>query len=113
MTEHTNRIIRTSILTTVATAALALPLLASAASSQENPNASIFNASKQSGQNDSPEYTYAKLQEQTREVCGSSNVRMTGDLKRSSLNEQCYRGTLNSAVLRLDNPQVTTLHQES
>lgn len=114
VTDKTFHTIRTSLLSMVAVAAIAAPVFVSAAvNNTDNPNAGILKAERVTVKNDSPEFTYAKLQDKTRNVCGSSNVRMTGDLRRSSQNAKCYEGTLDSAVLRLDDPAVTALHQDS
>jgi len=53
---------------------------------------------------------YQKLQNASRQLCGSSNVRVTGSLMRATANQECYEGTLTAAVQRLDHPAITALH---
>ena len=107
----TSRKFRNTILTTLAFGALALPLGASAGvTAGAETDRGLLNATPQAEHNESAEMLYTRLQDISRDVCGSSNVRMTGDLRRAALNEECYEGTLTAAVNRLDDPEVSQLH---
>jgi len=53
---------------------------------------------------------YQRLQNASRKLCGSSNVRLTGSLLRATANQECYEGTLTAAVERLDNDAITEIH---
>ena len=59
-----------------------------------------------------PEAVYGKLKARSRDVCGSSDLRIAGGLTQSRKVEECYEGTLTAAVYRLDNPEVTALHHD-
>ena len=96
------RTIRKTILCAAAVAAVSFPLLTLAGGNPQDANDSILKSEKIAVTNDSTENLYARLQDQSRDVCGSSNIRMTGDLRRSHGNDKCYEGTLSAAVQRLD-----------
>ena len=108
---HTSnaRTLRKTLLSFIAAGTLAVPLLASAALSPD-ADRSLLNAQPQQSPTTNPAQVYARLQDQSRDVCGSDKVRMTGDLRRAAQNDQCYEGTLNAAVARLDDPAVSQLH---
>ena len=58
------------------------------------------------------EYVYDMLRTASRNICGSSNLSVTGSLERSIANKQCFEGTLDAAVKRLKNPEVSELHRQ-
>ena len=58
------------------------------------------------------EYVYDMLRTASRNICGSSNLRLTGSLERSIANKQCFEGTLDAAVKRLHNSEVSELHRQ-
>ena len=112
ITNSTARIVRNSIFSFAAVAMISLPLVASAAvTDSAEPNKGLLNSERKAAVDNDPEALYGKLQDQSRDVCGSSSLRMTGDLRRSTQIDQCYEGTLDAAVLRLDNTEVIALHQ--
>ncbi len=112
-TKSTAHIIRNSVVSLVAVAALSLPLISSAAASAErNANRGLLNSEWQPRVDNDAAAVYGKLKSETREVCGSSDRRITGGLRESQKVEECYEGTLTAAVQRLDDPEVTGLHYQ-
>ena len=100
--------IKNTVVTAIAVSMITLPLLASASDNA----AGIFYSDESLKNPTNQEQLYGKLKDASREICGSSNLRLTGSVERVSGNEECYRGTLSAAVQRLDNPAVTDLHQQ-
>lgn len=95
-----------------AVAAIALPLVVSAnVSGNYQPNYSLVNTNKTAQVQNSPKTLYVKLQNLSRDLCGSSDLYITGSLRKSAEVESCYEGTLSAAVERLNRPEVTQLHQ--
>ena len=106
------RTIRNTIFSLAAIAAISLPLIASAsATGESDANASLLRSEWAPLVDNDPDALYGKLKGQSREVCGSSDLRITGNLRRSAMVDECYEGTLTAAVQRLDNPEVAKLHQ--
>lgn len=109
-TAHT---IRNSVVSFIAVAAFSLPLMTSAATtSDNNANRSLLNSEWQPEVDRDADAVYGKLKSQSKEVCGSSDRRITGGLRESQKVEQCYEGTLTAAVRRLDDPEVSELHYQ-
>ena len=106
----TTRSIRNTIISIAAVSAMALPLFASA-SVNNNTDSDFFTRSDLAGTT-SNEELYAKLQNASRNICGSSRIITTGSLRRSVGNQECYEGTLTAAVERLDNTEVSALHEQ-
>jgi len=104
------RSIRNTIILVAAVSAMALPLFASA-SVNKTAGDDFFTRSDLASTT-SNEDLYAKLQNASRNICGSSRIIATGSLRRSVGNQECYEGTLTAAVERLDNAEVTELHNE-
>jgi len=106
---HTTRKL---IISLAAVAAISLPLIASAsATSSADANASILSTKWTPEVDNSPEALYGKLKTRSHDVCGSSDLNITGSLRRSAEIDDCFEGTLTAAVQRLDNPEVSELHQ--
>jgi len=109
----TARSIRNTLLSVAAVTAITFPLFASASSSDTaDGNTSLLNAEKKQVVSDDPASLYARLENASRNMCGSSSVSATGSVRRSTANAECYDGTLTAAVERLDNPDVSALHQK-
>ena len=106
----TTRSIRNTIISVAAVSAMALPLFASA-SVNNTTGGDFFTRSDLAGTT-SNEELYVKLQNASRNICGSSRIIATGSLRRSVGNQECYEGTLTAAVERLDNAEVTALHNQ-
>jgi UrcA family protein len=106
----TTRSIRNTIISVAAVSAMALPLFASA--SVNNTTGDNFFTRSDLASTTSNEELYAKLQNASRNICGSSRIIATGSLRRSVGNQECYEGTLTAAVERLDNAEVTELHNQ-
>ena len=107
------RSIRNTIMSVAVVSAMALPLFASASVSNNTDGAVGVDYNKTdlvstSGRED----LYARLQRASRKICGSSNIGVTGSLRRSVANTECYDGTLTAAVERLDNNAITALHNK-
>ena len=103
--------LRNSMLSLAAVATISLPLIA-AASVADNTEAyqSLLNAEPRHVTSKGPEELYTRLQGLSHDVCGSSDLHITGNLRRSQEIDNCYQGTLTAAVTRLNNPEVTELH---
>jgi hypothetical protein len=109
-TAHT---IRKSVISLTALAMLSLPLISSAAATTSNDaNQSLLNSEWQPVIDHNSEAVYGKLKMKSRDLCGSSDLRIAGGIQKSREIDQCYRGTLTAAVQRLDNPEVTSLHYQ-
>ena len=102
--------VKKTIVSAIAISMITLPLLASAGGNA----AGIFYSKENLKNSTDQEMLYEKLKDTSRDICGSSNLRLTGSVERASGNEECYQGTLNAAVERLGNAEVAKLHlQES
>ena len=109
----TTRTIRTTIISVATVAAMALPLFASAAVNNNADGAVGVAYNKADLVNTSShEELYAKLQQASRNICGSTSIISTGSLRRSVGNSECYSGTLTAAVERLGNAEVSALHNQ-
>ncbi len=107
-TAHT---IRNSAVSLFTLLAFSLPLIASAdGNSSHTVDESLLNVESKYDTEYDAEVMYDRLQDKSRDICGSADLRMTGDLKRSKNNEDGFEGTLTAAVQRLDDPAVTKLH---
>ena len=105
--------IKHALVSAIAVSLIAMPLLASAAASNSaDKKATIFYSSQSLDNSTDQENLYARLKDASRDICGSSNLHMTGSVERSSGNDKCYEGTLDAAVERLGNSEVTELHQQ-
>ena len=105
--------VQRTILSAAAIAALSFPLFAGA-SVLDDPNArarATLKSMDLSDERDQKEL-YERLKDQSREVCGSTNIRITGSVERSVGNEECYEGTLTAAVERVNNDSLTKLHEQ-
>lgn len=104
--------LKKTILMAVAIGTVALPMIVSAAIRQDAEQKSTFFHTAEAGQAErSPSSLYAAIKEQSRKICGSTDVVRTGSIERVMGNEACYEGTLEAAVKRLDDPQVNDLYQ--
>jgi len=108
-TKLTAKTIKQAFVSAIAISLMTLPLLASAG----DKNSGIFYTSQDLDNSKQQEILYAKLKEASREICGSSNLQVTGSVERVSANEECYEGTLTAAVNRLNNSKVKELHQQN
>lgn len=93
--------------TLIAVTAMTLPMLAIA-----SPNVSVSFAKSDLATSQGQQRIYTQIQTASRELCGSSNIALTGSIDTSVANEKCYAGTLTAAVQRLDNDAITALHTE-
>lgn len=104
-------IVRRTVLSTAAAAVLAFPLIGSA-SVLNDPNAESVSGSFDLNSERDQQALYQRLQDKSREICGYTNIRVTGSVERSISNEECYQGTLTAAVERVNNEALTRLHQQ-
>jgi UrcA family protein len=105
--------IRKMLLSAVAVAVMTSPLLAAASSRNDsvsedqnthgNPDLMITEGQKR---------LYKELKYKSRKICGPTGIGAAGSLERAISNKECYEDTLAIAVLRLDTPAITALHQE-
>jgi len=98
--------IRNTMLVAAAISALALPLVSYASSKNIPVSFEKSELNSVSGQ----KRVYKRLQDASRELCGSANINITGSMQRSRANQECYEGTLTAAVNRLDNSAIRALH---
>ena len=106
-TAHT---LRNTIIAVAAVSAIALPLFASASTGNNAVGVEFNNAELVN--NSTHAELYARLQNASQKVCGSSSLNITGSVRRSSGIQECYEGTLTAAVERLDNTEITALHNQ-
>lgn len=103
--------IRKTLLMTAAIATVAVPLLVSAAVKYDPDRATTISyETSSSGTVQSPERLYERIKAVSREMCGSTDLLITGSVRRVADNKACYEGTLEAAVERLDDPTVKALH---
>lgn len=103
--------IKKILLMTAAIATVAAPLLVSAAVKYDPDRATtIFYESSSTGTAQSPERLYERIKAASREMCGSTDLLITGSVRRVADNKACYEGTLEAAVERLDDAAVKALH---
>ena len=105
--------IRKMLLSAVAVAVMTSPLFAAASSRNDsvnddqnthgNPDLMSIEGQKR---------LYKKLKVKSRKTCGPTGIGSAGSLERATANKECYKDTLAIAVLRLDDPAITALHQE-
>lgn len=108
-----NFLLKKSILMAVAVGTVAVPMFLSAAIKQDRQNKSTFLYAAAASAAEvvrTPEALYERLKNESRKMCGSTDVVLTGSIERVMGNESCYEGTLNAAVERLDNPDVSAIH---
>ena len=99
--------VRKMLLSAVAVAVMTSPLLA-AASSRSDSVSDDQNTMTTEGE----KRLYKELKYKSRKICGPTGIKSAGSLERATANKECYEDTLAIAVLRLDTPAITALHQE-
>ena len=111
-TAHTT-VFRKAMISVTAMALFSLPFMASAGTTPaEAPSASPFQTERNTELTNDPESVYDYMKKKSHQVCGSSDLLITGGLTLSRKVEECYEGTLTAAVHRLDHPAETELHFE-
>ena len=110
---YSARCLRKNLLSAIAVAVMALPLLAAAST----PDASRNNVQNTQGNPDlttveGQKRLFQKMKSKARKTCGPTNIRATGSMRRSAANKECYEDTLAIYVLRLDNSAISALHQD-
>jgi len=108
-TKFNAKTFKQAFVSAIAVSLFTLPLLASAADS----NSGFFHNNKNLENTTDQEILYTKLQHASREICGSSNLQLTGSVERAMANDECYEGTLTAAVERLNNSEIKELHEQS
>ena len=107
-TPFDTRLIRNTLFAFAAVSAMALPLVASASNASITISFDRSELDTAIGQ----ERIYDEMKTASRELCGSTEIRLVGSLSQSAKNEKCYAGTLTAVVQRLDNDSVTALHTQ-
>ena len=100
------RSIRNTLMALAAVSAIALPMVATASTN----NVAIAYDKTELESAKGQKRLYAKLKTASLKLCGTSEERITGYLMGSVANSDCYEGTLDAAVERLDHPAITALH---
>ena len=108
-TNITAKTFKQAFVSAIAISLITLPLLASAA---DNDSGFFHNKSNLNSSTDQ-EILYVKLQKASRKMCGSSDLQRTGSVERVIANNECYEGTLTAAVERLNDSNITELHEKS
>ncbi len=101
--------IKQALLSAIAVSLITLPLLASAGETKSG----IFYSPQSLNNTTDQKILYAKLKDASHDICGSTNLQVTGSVERVVGNNECYEGTLTAAVERLGNSEVTALHQQN
>jgi UrcA family protein len=101
--------IKKTLLMTAAIAALAVPLFASAGTTDGATSICYDRGSADVVR--SPERLYERIKAVSRKMCGSTDLFITGSVRRVADHKACYEGTLEAAIQRLDDPAVSTLHR--
>jgi UrcA family protein len=104
------RLIRNTLLAVTAVTTMAIPFFASASAPDATPNIKVAFQESELKTSWGRQNIYERMQDASRKLCGSSNIRLTGSLGRSAGNDECYEGTLTAAVDRLDNDAISSLH---
>jgi len=108
-TKFNARPLKQAFISAIAVSLITLPLLASAAGG----NSGFFGDKENLDKTTNQEILYAKLKQASRAKCGSSNLQVTGSVERVQANDECYEGTLTTAVERLNNTKVKELHEQN
>ena len=98
------------VVATVAVIAFSLPAIATAdelAGRSEKVTYSDLNVEKEEGAIS----LYRRLQQASKRVCGVESLNNSGSVRLISLQQSCYRETLDAAVAKIDNAALTDLHQ--
>ncbi len=112
-TSPTTRSIRNAIISVAAVSVMALPLFASASvNNNTGGSVGVIFSEADLVSTTAHEDLYVRLQNASRKICGSTSLIVTGSVRRTTANTECYEGTLTAAVERLDNPEVTALHNQ-
>jgi UrcA family protein len=105
--------IRKMLLSAVAVAVMTLPLLVAASSRNDSVNDDQNTHDNQELMTtEGQKRLYKELKYKSRKICGPAGIGAAGSLERAISNKECYEDTLAIAVLRLDTPAITALHQE-
>jgi UrcA family protein len=104
------RLIRHTLLAVTVVTTMAVPLFASASAPGAIPNIKVAYQQAELNTTWGRQNVYERMQDASRKLCGSSNIRLTGSMGRSAGNEECYEGTLTAAIERLDNDAISVLH---
>jgi UrcA family protein len=105
-------LVRNTLIAATAITMMTLPLLASASAPNSTPNIRVAYQPAELKSTWGRKNVYERMQDASRKLCGSSNIRITGSLLRSAANEECYEGTLSAAVQRLDKEVITEIHEQ-
>ena len=100
---------KNTFVSAIAISLMAFPLLSSAS----DKNSDFFSSQQLRSHSAEEKIVYSRLQDASREICGSSSLRATGSVERVVANEECYEGTLTAAVERLNDSKVKQLHEEN
>jgi UrcA family protein len=104
--------IKKTLLMTAAIATVAFPLFVSAGATDAADGATSICYDR--GSADvvrSPERLYERIKAVSREMCGSTDLLIASSVRRVADHKACYKGTLEAAIQRLDDPAVSTLHR--
>jgi len=54
---------------------------------------------------------YLRLQQASKRVCGVESIRNAGGIRAVSRQQRCYRDTLDAAVVKINNPVLSRMHE--
>ncbi|MDH3990249.1 MAG: UrcA family protein [Gammaproteobacteria bacterium] len=98
------------VVATVAVIAFSLPAIASAdelAGRSEKVTYSDLNVEKEAG----AQSLYRRIQQAAKRVCGVESLKVAGNLRQLSQQQNCYRDALDATVAKIDNAALTELHK--
>ena len=98
------------VVATVAVVAFSLPAISSAEELKgraEKVTYSDLNVEKEAG----AQSLYRRLQQASKRVCGVESIKNAGGVREISLQQRCYRETLDEAVAKIDNATLTEIHE--
>ena len=98
------------VVATVAVVAFSLPAISSAEELKgraEKVTYSDLNVEKEAG----AQSLYRRLQQASKRVCGVESIKNAGGIREISLQQRCYRETLDEAVAKIDNATLNEIHE--
>jgi len=107
-----SKLIRVAV-ATVAVVVFSLPAIASADAGDKLKGRSekVSYADLNVDKKDGAQTLYRRLQQASKRVCGVESLKISGSIRGVSQAQRCYRGALDKAVARIDNNELTEIHE--
>ena len=102
-----------TVAVTVAVVVLSLPAIASADAGDKLKGRSekVSYADLNADKKDGAQTLYRRVQQASKRVCGVESLKISGSIRDVSQAQRCYRNTLDTAVARIDNSELTEIHE--